>query len=116
MGINMKLVEQSCEVCRAGAPQVTTDELAVYLDQLTGWQVEERGGIKQLEKRYEFGNFVDALAFTNRVGGLAESVGHHPMLITEWGGVTVIWWTHKIQGLHKNDFIMAAKTDHILDL
>jgi len=58
-------------------------------------------------------NFVEALNFTNKVGALAESEGHHPALLTEWGKVTVTWWTHKIGGLHRNDFIMAAKTDQL---
>jgi pterin-4a-carbinolamine dehydratase len=63
------------------------------------------------ERAFEFPSFADALAFTNRVGALAEKEGHHPALLTEWGRVTVTWWTHKIRGLHRNDFIMAAKTD-----
>jgi 4a-hydroxytetrahydrobiopterin dehydratase len=60
---------------------------------------------------YSFNNFVEAIAFTNRVGELAEEENHHPALLTEWGKVTVTWWTHKIRGLHRSDFIMAAKTD-----
>jgi 4a-hydroxytetrahydrobiopterin dehydratase len=60
-----------------------------------------------------FPNFTEALAFTNRVGALAEADGHHPALLTEWGRVTVTWQTHKIRGLHLNDFIMAAKTDEL---
>ena len=55
-------------------------------------------------------NFVEALAFTNAIGALAEAAGHHPALTTEWGRVTVGWWTHAIGGLHRNDFVMAAKT------
>ena len=70
-----------------------------------------RDGVKQLQRVFRFRNFQAALAFTNRVGALAEAQGHHPLLITEWGRVTVCWWTHKIGGLHLNDFIMAARTD-----
>ena len=62
-----------------------------------------------LERLFHFPSFADALAFTNRVGGIAEDEGHHPALLTEWGQVTVTWWTHKIRGLHRNDFIMAAR-------
>ena len=62
-----------------------------------------------------FGNFVDALAFTNRVGQIAEEEDHHPALLTEWGKVTVSWWTHKIRGLHRNDLIMGAKTDELYE-
>jgi 4a-hydroxytetrahydrobiopterin dehydratase len=73
----------------------------------------EREGIKRLERTFKFKNFVQALAFTNKVGELAEAEGHHPAILTEWGKVTVTWWTHKIRGLHRNDFVMAAKTDRL---
>jgi 4a-hydroxytetrahydrobiopterin dehydratase len=79
--------------------------------QVPDWQIVERDQIKRLERAFKFKNFVEALQFTNRVGELAEEEGHHPALMTEWGRVTVTWWTHKIKGLHRNDFIMAAKTD-----
>jgi 4a-hydroxytetrahydrobiopterin dehydratase len=69
--------------------------------------------VKRLEKVFKFKNFSEALEFTNRVGALAEQEDHHPALLTEWGKVTVNWWTHKIKGLHRNDFIMAAKTDRM---
>jgi 4a-hydroxytetrahydrobiopterin dehydratase len=67
--------------------------------------------ILPLERLFHFPSFADALAFTNWVGAIAEDEGHHPALLTEWGQVTVTWWTHKIRGLHRNDFIMAAKTE-----
>jgi len=79
--------------------------------QVPAWEIVERDGIKRLERVFTFDTFVQALAFTNKVGELAEEEGHHPALLTEWGKVTVTWWTHKIKGLHQNDFIMAAKTD-----
>ena len=82
--------------------------------EISGWQPLERDGIARLERVYHFPSFADALAFTNRVGTLAEAEGHHPALLTEWGRVTVTWWTHKIRGLHRNDFIMAAKTDGLV--
>jgi 4a-hydroxytetrahydrobiopterin dehydratase len=81
------------------------------LAELPGWQVVEREGIERLERLYRFKDFKSALAFTNRVGALAEEQGHHPALLTEWGKVTVTWWTHALNGLHYNDFVMAAKTD-----
>ena len=77
------------------------------------WQVVERDGIKRLERIFRFDDFGSALAFTNRVGEIAEAQGHHPALLTEWGRVTVAWWTHKIKGLHRNDFIMAAKSNEL---
>ncbi len=71
----------------------------------------EREGIQRLEREFAFDTFADALQFTDAVGQLAEAEGHHPALLTEWGKVTVTWWTHTIGGLHRNDFILAAKTD-----
>ena len=73
----------------------------------------ERDGIPRLERTFKLPNFAAALELTNKVGELAESEGHHPAILTEWGRVTVTWWTHKIRGLHRNDVIMAAKTDEI---
>ncbi len=110
-----KLSEQACEACRADAPRVADDELAELIREIPDWTVEVRDGVMQLERVYTFRNFADALAFTNRVGALAEEQAHHPALLTEWGRVTVTWWTHKIKGLHRNDFIMAARTDRLAE-
>jgi 4a-hydroxytetrahydrobiopterin dehydratase len=107
----MKLSEQTCEACRADAPQVTDDELALLLREIPEWSPVVREGILQLERVFTFRNFVEALAFTNRVGEIAEEANHHPAILTEWGKVTVTWWSHKIRGLHRNDFILAARTD-----
>lgn len=90
---------------------MTTDEIQGLKPEAPDWDVIEQDGILRLERVYKFKNFAQALEFTNRVGELAEEQGHHPALLTEWGRVTVTWWTHKIKGLHRNDFIMAAKTD-----
>ena len=73
----------------------------------------DRDGIPTLERVFGFGDFAAAMEFTNRVGEIAEEQGHHPALLTEWGRVTVRWWTHKIRNLHVNDFVMAAKTDEV---
>ncbi len=83
--------------------------------EVPAWAVVEREGVPRLERTFSFRNFADALRFTNRVGELAEEEGHHPALLTEWGKVTVVWWTHKIRGLHRNDFVMAAKTDRLYE-
>lgn len=106
-----ELANGACEPCRSGAPQVTDDEMRELMAMVPDWLIETRNGVMQLEKVYSFKNFREALAFTNQVGALAEAEGHHPGLLTEWGKVTVTWWTHKINGLHRNDFIMAAKAD-----
>lgn len=105
------LQAEKCVACRVGAPTMTAAEIADVKPQIPDWKVVERDGISQLERFYAFRNFTQALAFTNEVGALAEEEQHHPALLTEWVGVTVSWWTHKIKGLHRNDFIMAAKTD-----
>lgn len=110
------LHEQKCEACQIGATCISDDEQARLLPELPGWQVIDVDGIKQLQKVFRFRDFVEALAFTQQVGELAERFDHHPALLTEWGKVTVSWWTHKIQGLHKTDFILAAKTDQLQPL
>lgn len=114
LGVTMNhLTDKTCTACRAGAPLATPQETANYLAQLPDWQIIVVDGIDQLQKTFTFKNFVRALEFTNQVGAIAEEENHHPAIVTEWGRVTVSWWTHKIGGLHANDFIMAAKTDQI---
>ena len=108
-----ELNQESCEACRADAPKVSAEELAELMSAIPEWIVEVRDGVMQLERVFKFNNSMDALNFTNQVGELAEKEGHHPALLTEWGQATVTWWSHKIKGLHRNDFIMAAKTDQI---
>jgi 4a-hydroxytetrahydrobiopterin dehydratase len=105
------LTQMQCVACRGGEPTVTEAELAEYQPQVPDWLIVTRADIQRLERVFTFATFADALQFTNAVGQLAEAEGHHPAILTEWGKVTVTWWTHKIRGLHRNDFIMAAKTD-----
>ncbi len=108
-----QLHQMQCVACRKGEPTVTEAEVAEFRLQVPAWHIVNVDGINRLERTFTFPNFVEALNFTNKVGALAESEGHHPALLTEWGKVTVTWWTHKIGGLHRNDFIMAAKTDQL---
>ncbi len=108
-----ELIQMKCEACQRGAPQVTAEESRTLHMQVADWALVERDGIQRLERVFDFPDFRGALTFTNAVGALAEEEGHHPALLTEWGNVTVTWWTHKIRGLHQNDFIMAAKTDQL---
>ncbi|MDQ7029214.1 MAG: 4a-hydroxytetrahydrobiopterin dehydratase [Ardenticatenia bacterium] len=110
-----KLVEMKCTACRGDEPPLSAEEIQELMDQVPGWTVVEREGIPQLERVFRFANFAEALAFTNQVGELAEAEDHHPAILTEWGRVTVRWWTHKIRGLHQNDFIMAAKTNQLYE-
>ena len=94
---------------------MTDAEIAALKPQIPDWKMVEHGQVPCLERTFRLKNFVQALDFTNQVGGLAEEEGHHPAILTEYGKVTVVWWTHAIEGLHRNDFIMAAKTDQIAD-
>ena len=109
------LTEMKCIPCQGGEPTVTEEEMAELKPKVPEWQVVEQAGVKRLKRVFKFDDFAQALAFTNRVGEIAEEEGHHPVLVTEWGRVTVTWWTHKIGGLHQNDFIMAAKTDQLYE-
>ncbi len=109
------LEQQSCEACRADAPKISDDELRELMPQSPDWSVIVVDGVMQLSREYSFKNFEQAMAFSNRVGDIAEAEGHHPAILTEWGKVTVTWWSHKIRGLHKNDLIMAARTDQVLE-
>jgi 4a-hydroxytetrahydrobiopterin dehydratase len=108
-----KLTEMKCVPCRGGEPPLSQAEIDDLKPQVPEWEVIEIEGIPRLRRAYDFKNFAQALAFTNQVGELAEKEDHHPSLLTEWGKVTVTWWTHKIEGLHQNDFIMAAKSDDL---
>ncbi|MBA2276318.1 MAG: 4a-hydroxytetrahydrobiopterin dehydratase [Chloroflexia bacterium] len=109
----MPLVAERCEACQKGAPTVELDEQQALLREIPEWAIVEVEGVPHLRRVYSFKNFAGALAFTQRVGAAAEEEGHHPSLLTEWGKTTVSWWTHKIGGLHRNDFIMAAKSDEL---
>ena len=107
------LTSEKCEACEPGAPKLTDAEISELKGQVPDWEVVEVDGVKRLKRRFKLNNFEDALKFTNLVGELAEAEDHHPALLTEWGSVEVSWWSHKIKGLHRNDFIMAAKTDQL---
>ena len=107
------LGKQSCEACRADAPRVSDEDLKLLMPDIPDWSVIVVDGVMQLSREFDFRNFEQAMAFSNRVGEIAEAENHHPAILTEWGKVTVTWWTHKIGGLHKNDLIMAARTDAV---
>lgn len=108
-----QLIQQTCEACSAGAPTLSEQELADALTQLPEWRVVKTASISLLEKAFSFSNFIEAVHFANAVAKIAEEVNHHPTLVVEWGRVKVQWWTHKIGGIHRNDAIMAAKTDRL---
>ncbi|HET8654849.1 MAG TPA: 4a-hydroxytetrahydrobiopterin dehydratase [Longimicrobiaceae bacterium] len=107
------LASMQCAACQRGAPTVTDEEKRELLPQVPDWRIAVEDGEERLVREFSFPDFRSALAFTNLVGEAAEEAGHHPALLTEWGRVTVSWWTHKIGGLHRNDFVMAARTDEL---
>ena len=109
-----ELAKMKCVACRGDEPKLTEDEITELKPDVPEWQVIEVDGVKRLERSFKLKNFIEAMAFTNKIGMTAEKEDHHPLIVTEWGRVKVQWWTHKIKGLHKNDFIMAAKTDQLV--
>jgi 4a-hydroxytetrahydrobiopterin dehydratase len=92
---------------------LTDSQIYELMPKVPEWQVKEVDGEKRLERVFKFKDFAEAIAFTDKVAAIAEEEDHHPTLITEWGKVTVQWWTHKIHGLHQNDFVMASRTDQL---
>lgn len=108
-----KLSQEKCVPCESDIPPMKKDEIAEFLKDVPEWKLVKKDGVKHLKRTFKFKDFAEALAFTNKVGEIAEEEGHHPVIKLTWGRVTVEWWTHNINGLHKNDFIMAAKTSEI---
>jgi 4a-hydroxytetrahydrobiopterin dehydratase len=108
-----ELAEMKCVACRGGEPTLTGEQMTSLQPDVPEWQVLSIDGVERLQRVFKLKNFIEAVAFSNKIAMVAEKEDHHPLIITEWGLVTVQWWTHKIKGLHKNDFIMAAKTDRL---
>ena len=100
-----------CAPLHAGEGVVHGKELLDLHRTVPDWHIVEREGTSSLQRVFTFGSFAEALAFTDRVGALAQAEEHDPAILTEWGQVRVSWWTHALKGLHRNDFIMAARTD-----
>ena len=109
------LSQLKCVACRGGDPKLTDGEINELYPLVSPWEIVEQDGILRLRQIFKFKNYTDALEFTNKVAAIAEEEDHHPQIVLEWGRVTVHWWTHVVKGLHKNDFIMAAKTDELIN-
>ena len=107
----MALLTERCDVCRADSPQVNPDEERELKPQIPDWEIAVVNHERQLTRTYKFKGWMLAVQFANAVAQIAEVENHHPTILIAWGKVTVTWWTHAIKGLHRNDFIMAAKTD-----
>ena len=109
----MELSKNSCEACREDAPALKEKEIEELLIKIPSWIIYEDEGIKKLICSFAFSNYQQSVDFNSKIANLAEKEDHHPDILLEWGKVTVTWWSHKINGLHMNDFICASKTDDI---
>jgi 4a-hydroxytetrahydrobiopterin dehydratase len=107
------LADMNCVQVKRDESPASGEQIEEYKTQIPDWKVVEREGVNRLERAFKFKNFREALEFTSKVGEIAEQEDHHPLIQTEWGKVTLNWWTHVIGGLHRNDFIMAAKSDRL---
>ncbi len=107
------LTQATCVPCRGGIPSLDHAGIAALKPQVADWDVVDVDGVRRLRREFKFADFKSAMAFAVAVGELAEREQHHPDLHVAWGKVVVEVWTHKIGGLHENDFILAAKTDVI---
>ena len=105
-----ELSKKTCSACEIGAPLVPHDQQIDLLKDLDGWVIDD-SDISKLIKEFQFKNYEQSISFTNLIANLAEVEDHHPKITLEWGRVTLEWWSHKIKGLHMNDFICAAKSD-----
>ena len=110
----MELASERCEACRPDSPQVPAENEAALLAEIPDWRLVEVNGVKRLKRVIRVEGWRSAVDLTNRIADLADEADHHPAILTEWGKVTVQWWTHAIRGLHRNDFVMAAKVDMLL--
>ena len=108
-----ELLKQKCVACNVDAPKVSEEELVELLQHIPDWKTFTEDSELRLKRVFKFEDYASAIKFSNKVAALAEEEDHHPAILREWGQVEVTWWTHKIGGLHKNDFISAAKTDLI---
>jgi len=107
----LALAEQSCTSCCGSIPPLTLEEAASYRVQATDWGLLD--GAKRIERTYRFRNFREAFAFVERAAALPETEGHHPEITFGWGYATISMHIRKIEGLHENDFVMAAQLDQI---
>jgi len=107
------MANEHCVPINSTSIQLTDFEVKQLQTKISGWTMVNIDGEPRLEKTYKFKDFKQAMMFTNKVAHEADQEDHHPAILTEWAKVKVTWWTHKINGLHLNDFIMAEKSDHL---
>lgn len=110
------LAYEHCVPINSTSIKLTGPEIKPLEASLSGWTIRKIGDELRLEKSFKFKDFNQAMAFANQVAQAADQEDHHPAILTEWGKVTLGWWTHTVKGLHLNDFIMAAKSDHLYEI
>jgi len=108
------MTSKKCKSCDIGAEKITIDELDFMMTSLPDWVIKKENDISKIHRTYLFNNFQKALNFTNRIGALAEDHNHHPSILTEWGKVTVTWWSHGIKDLTLKDLDMAGGCDKLI--
>jgi 4a-hydroxytetrahydrobiopterin dehydratase len=109
----VELSQLKCKACRSGEPSLSETEIFQLHTQIPRWDVIKVDGMKRLERVFKFKDFAEAINFVDEVAECAKQQNHHPRIIVEYAKVTLHWWTHKVNGLHLNDFIMAAKMDRV---
>jgi 4a-hydroxytetrahydrobiopterin dehydratase len=107
------LAQKKCTACHGNVPGLESPEIDHLLDQLQGWSIIKDNGVKKLVKNYPTPDFAQAMKMANRVADIVEAEGHHPDLLVRWGNLAITIWTHAVNGLTENDFILAAKIDGI---
>jgi len=111
----LELEKEKCEACNSFSLKVSEKDLRSFLCILSKWEKILENNIMKIQRVYTFKNYEASLVFTNKVAALAQKECHHPSILLEWGRVTVTYWTHAINALHKNDFICAAKTEKLFE-
>ena len=104
------LSKQQCEACNANAHRLSASEINSFMTEVKGWELIQESNIEKLKRVFKTHDFNQSMDLANAIARLAEQDNHHPQIMVEYSSLTVLWWTHKIEGLHQNDFIMAAKT------
>lgn len=110
----MGLTDKRCVPCEGGTPSLDDAAMNELLGQIQGWKLAPEGGQARITKRFEFVDFLAAMAFVDKMAALAEEEGHHPDFCVHYNRVDVTLWTHAVRGLSENDFILAAKIDAIV--
>lgn len=112
--MNTALAQRTCVPCQTGASDLGPSDIVKLHQEVPEWNLVEEEDVKKLKREFTFSNWNSAWEAAEKISNLAKEQDHHPVLTVDWGKVTVIWWTHKVGGLHSNDFVMAAKTSEIL--